>query len=115
MAVLAPANSPSLYHVAESETTAGIDALGNAIENPRPNERVLNLTTGTGYAEVADSASLDLTTEATWELWLNPFHNSNNERILVKDDTISRSWGIIKSSVSAVDELRWTTGNNTQK
>jgi hypothetical protein len=116
MAVLAPANSPSLYQVAESETTAGQDALGNAIENPRPNERVLNLTTGTGYAEVADSASLDLTTEATWELWLNPyFTTATTQRILVKDDTISRSWGIIKSSVSAVDELRWTTGNNTQK
>jgi hypothetical protein len=60
--------SPSLYHVAESETTAGQDALGNAITNPRPNERVLNLTTGTGYATVADNDSLDLTTEATWEV-----------------------------------------------
>jgi hypothetical protein len=43
--------SPSLFHVAESETTAGQDAFGTAIENPRPNERVLNLTTGTGYAD----------------------------------------------------------------
>jgi hypothetical protein len=108
--------SPSLYHVAESGTTAGQDALGNAIENPRPNERVLNLTTGTGYAEIADSASLDLTTAATWEMWLNPyFTTATTQRILVKDDTISRSWGIIKSSVSAVDELRWTTGGTTQK
>jgi hypothetical protein len=62
--------SPSNYHVAESETTAGQDALGNAIVNPRPNERVLNLTTGTGYAEIADSASLDLTTAGTWEAWV---------------------------------------------
>ena len=110
--------SPSLYHVAESETTAGQDALGNAITNPRPNERVLNLTTGTGYAEIADSASLDLTTAATWELWGNPyFTTATTQRLLVKDDTTdaARPWGIIKSSISTADELRWTSGTSTQK
>jgi hypothetical protein len=94
--------SPSLYHVAESETTAGQDALGNAIENPRPNERVLNLTTGTGYAEIADSASLDLTTEATWELWGNFYELfSSSESLLSK-------W-----STAAIDQRSWiVNGNN---
>ena len=53
--------SPSLYHVAESETTAGQDALGTAIENPRLNSRVLNLTTGTGYGRVSDSVDFKFT------------------------------------------------------
>ena len=95
--------SPSLYHVAESETTAGQDALGNAIENPRPNERVLNLTTGTGYAEIADSASLDLTTEATWEVWPD-FQSTGSQRyILSKYDTggNNRSWGIVVENPNA--------------
>lgn len=90
--------SPSLYHVAESETTAGQDALGNAIENPRPNERVLNLTTGTGYAEIADSASLDLTTAATWEVWGNfaDKQTNNQEAYLAKYNAggNQRSWNI---------------------
>jgi len=89
------------YHVAESETTAGQDALGNAIENPRPNERVLNLTTGTGYAEVADSASLDLTTAATWELWGN-FYGAipTFQYILSKYRATGneRSWAILRQS-----------------
>ena len=89
--------SPSLYHVAESETTAGQDALGTAIENPRPNERVLNLTTGTGYAEIADSASLDLTTEATWEVW-GDFSDATTEQYVLHSFDFAgakRSWGLM--------------------
>jgi hypothetical protein len=108
MAVLAPANSPSLYQVAESETTAGIDALGNAIENPRPNERVLNLTTGTGYAEIADSASLDLTTAATWELWGNFYGDKGMTEIFLSRDisgAVNRCWNINRSAGSADNRI----------
>jgi hypothetical protein len=114
MAVLAPANSPSLYHVAESETTAGQDALGNAIENPRPNDRVLNLTTGTGYATIADSASLDLTTAATWEVWPD-FRSTGSERyILSKYDTggNNRSWAIgVENPVAGSNRLNASFGD----
>jgi hypothetical protein len=102
MAVLAPANSPSLYQVAESETTAGQDALGTAIENPRPNERVLNLTTGTGYAEIADSASLDLTTAATWELWGNFYE------LFSTDEALLSKWGLLGTGKRSY----LITGNN---
>jgi hypothetical protein len=107
--------SPSLYHVAESETTAGQDALGNAIVNPRPNSRVLNLTTGTGYATVADSDSLDLTTAATWELWGN-FYGSIAGRIVLlsKYDTAGnqRSWWISKEPSGAADGIQLRTTSN---
>jgi hypothetical protein len=104
----------SNYHVAESETTAGQDALGTAITNPRPNERVLNLTTGTGYAEVADSASLDLTTAATWEVWPD-FRSTGSERyILSKYDTggNNRSWAIgVENSVAGSNKLNVSFGD----
>jgi hypothetical protein len=107
--------SPSLYHVAESETTAGQDALGNAIENPRPNERVLNLTTGTGYAEIADSASLDLTTAATWELWGN-FYGvpASQEAIISKYNTggNQRSWYFSKTESYAADKIEFRVSND---
>jgi hypothetical protein len=95
--------SPSLYHVAESETTAGQDALGNAIENPRPNDRVLNLTTGTGYAEIADSASLDLTTEATWELWGN-FYGDKGMGEIFLSRTFLVQW-IVAGTLTEVLEM----------
>jgi hypothetical protein len=108
--------SPSLYHVAESETTAGQDALGNAIENPRPNERVLNLTTGTGYAEIADSASLDLTTEATWELWGNFYELfSSSESLLSKwssSVTDQRSWIVNGNNGAELNRVRLAISAN---
>ena len=113
--------SPSLYHVAESETTAGQDALGTAIENPRPNDRVLNLTTGTGYAEVADSASLDLTTEATWELWGNFYRNTGDPdfHFLSKWDNNlgdNRSWWFRNDDETGEEEFQvglFTNGSPT--
>ena len=107
--------SPSLYHVAESETTAGQDALGTAIENPRPNERVLNLTTRTGYAEIADSASLDLTTAATWEMWGN-FYGvpASQEAIISKYNTggNQRSWYFSKTESYAADKIEFRVSND---
>jgi hypothetical protein len=102
--------SQSLYQVAESETTAGQDALGNAITNPRPNERVLNLATGTGYAEIADSASLDLTTEATWEMWGNFYELfSSSETLLSKWSTAAiaqRSWIVNGNNGAELNRIR---------
>jgi hypothetical protein len=99
--------SPSNYHVAESETTAGQDALGNAIENPRPNERVLNLTTGTGYATVADSASLDLGTSSlvTHEFWIKIEDGSVNHRIIDKFSSVN---GIGLQYISSISSIRVT-------
>jgi hypothetical protein len=108
--------SPSLYHVAESETTAGQDALGNAIENPRPNERVLNLTTGTGYAEIADSASLDLTTEATWELWGNFYGDKGMGEIFLSRDVsgaVDRCWNINRGAGNADNRINIGVVNST--
>ena len=108
--------SPSLYHVAESETTAGIDALGNAITNPRPNERVLNLTTGTGYATVADNDSLDLTTAATWELWGNFYELfSSSESLLSKwssSVTAKRSWIVNGNNGAELNRVRLAISAN---
>jgi hypothetical protein len=108
--------SPSLYHVAESETTAGQDALGNAIENPRPNDRVLNLTTGTGYAEVADSASLDLTTAATWELWGNFYGDKGMGEIFLSRDVsgaVDRCWNINRGAGNADNRINIGVVNST--
>jgi hypothetical protein len=108
--------SPSLYHVAESETTAGQDALGNAIVNPRPNERVLNLTTGTGYAEIADSASLDLTTEGTWELWGNFYGDKGMGEIFLSRDVsgaVDRCWNINRGAGNADNRINIGVVNST--
>jgi hypothetical protein len=112
-------NSPPELLIPTSNTIPTNDALGNAIENPRPNERVLNLTTGTGYATVADSASLDLTTEATWELWGN-FYGAVavDEDLLVKYDTgdvAGSSFLIYKNDTSAIDALLIITVDTTAR
>ena len=91
-----------------------VDVLGNAIVNPRPNERVLNLTTGTGYATVTDSASLDLTTEATWELWPDFQSTGLPKIILSKNDTggNNRSWAIgVENSVAGNNTLNVSFGD----
>jgi hypothetical protein len=95
------------FHVAESETTAGQDALGNAIENPRPNERVLNLTTGTGYATVADNDSLDLGTSSlvTQEFWIKIEDGSVNHRIIDKGSPVN---GIGLQYISSISSIRVT-------
>jgi hypothetical protein len=99
--------SPSLFHVAESETTAGQDAFGTAIVNPRPNERVLNLTTGTGYAEIADNNSLDLGTSSlvTQEFWIKIEDGSVNHRIIDKFSSVN---GIGLQYISSISSIRVT-------
>ena len=103
-------------YVAQSEVTQGVDALGNSITNPRPNERVLNLTTGTGYAEVADSASLDLTTAGTWEMWGNFYGDtpSSTEALLSKSSFADnqRTVNVVRSSAGANNTIRFSATLN---
>ena len=51
--------------------TAGTDALGNAITNPRPNAKVLNFHGDVGNATIPHDASLNLTDDFTVEYWGN--------------------------------------------
>jgi hypothetical protein len=94
-------------YVAQSEVTQGVDALGNSITNPRPNERVLNLATGTGYATVADSASLDLGTSSlvTHEFWIKIEDGSVNHRIIDKFSSVN---GIGLQYISSISSIRVT-------
>jgi hypothetical protein len=94
-------------YVAQSEVTQGVDALGNAIANPRPNERVLNLTTGTGYADIADNDSLDLGTSSlvTQEFWIKIEDGSVNHRIIDKGSPVN---GIGLQYISSISSIRVT-------
>jgi hypothetical protein len=94
-------------YVAQSEVTQGVDALGNAIVNPRPNERVLNLTTGTGYADIADNDSLDLGTSSlvTQEFWIKIEDGSVNHRIIDKGSPVN---GIGLQYISSISSIRVT-------
>ena len=57
--------------VSASDANDQIDALGNAILEPRRNTQQLNLFGEGEYSSTPDSDSLDVTTEATWEIWGN--------------------------------------------
>ena len=57
--------------VTASDANDQIDALGNAILEPRRNTQQLNLFGEGEYSSTPDSDSLDVTTEATWEIWGN--------------------------------------------
>jgi hypothetical protein len=57
--------------VSASDANDQIDALGTAILEPRLNTQQLNLFGDGEYSSTPDSASLDLTTTATWEVWGN--------------------------------------------
>jgi hypothetical protein len=94
-------------YVAQSEVTQGVDALGNSITNPRPNERVLNLTTGTGYADIADNDSLDLGTSSlvTQEFWIKIEDGSVNHRIIDKGSPVN---GIGLQYISSISSIRVT-------
>jgi len=97
-------------------TTAGTDALGTAIAEPRVNIKQLNLFGDGEYAKVADADSLDLTTEATWELWGNFYGAapSPTQAILSKTrfSTNERTVDIVKSSASADNTVSFTSSQN---
>ena len=100
--------------VSASDANDQIDALGTAILEPRRNTQQLNLFGEGEYSRTPDSDSLDLTTEATWEMWGN-FYGvpAATYDILSKFDTGSqRSWRIASGSAGAADELAFLTSSN---
>ena len=93
--------------VPESDTTAGQDALGNAIAEPRPTAATFNLFGDGEYGRVADADSLDLTTEATWEIWINPYGDFGVDKTFLSkwEPTSGRSWMIYQNDTQADNEL----------
>ena len=97
--------------VSASDANDQIDALGTAILEPRLNTQQLNLFGEGEYSSTPDSASLDLTTEATWEIWGN-FYGvpATSYSVLSKYDTGSqRSWWVGKSSLDLATEFKMQT------
>ncbi len=98
----------SNFLIPESDTTAGQDALGNSIAEPRPTAATFNLFGDGEYASIADADSLDVTTEATWEVWGNFYGDRGvSETLLSKDisGTSNRLWNINKVSGDSDNQL----------
>ena len=97
--------------VSASDANDQIDALGTAILEPRLNTQQLNLFGEGEYSSTPDSASLDVTTAATWEVWGN-FYGvpATSYSVLSKYDTGSqRSWWVGKSSLDLATEFKMQT------
>jgi hypothetical protein len=60
--------SPDNHYIPASDSDNSIDALGAAIDNPRPNNKVINLIADDAKATVAADASMDVT--KTIEGWV---------------------------------------------
>ena len=106
--------TPSNFLIPESDTTAGEDALGNAIAEPRPTAATFNFFGDGEYARIADADSLDLTTEATWEIWGNFYGAvSSNKTLIAKTDITNgtRSWQFLKDITDQNDELSFALGS----
>ena len=103
--------------VSASDANDQIDALGNAILEPRRNTQQLNLFGEGEYSSTPDSDSLDVTTAATWEIWGNFYGPSVNnfDGIFAKyfAATGGRSWAITKKSGTAADVVRMYFGDST--
>ncbi len=87
-----------LIPVSDDDPT--VDALGTAIADPRINDHQINLFGDGEYVECVNDSSLDLTTEATWEIWGNFYLNDlSNNRLFSKyqSTTDDRDWSIYKS------------------
>lgn len=112
-------NSPSNYLVPESDTNAGFDALGNAISEPRVNNKQINLFGDGEYALVPDSDSLDVTTAATWELWVDVYGDVTiDEDLITKYDTAdvsNSSFVLYRNDTNSADELSFITVDTTPK
>jgi hypothetical protein len=102
--------------VSASDANIQIDALGTAILEPRLNTQQLNLFGEGEYSSTPDSASLDLTTTATWEIWGN-FYGvpaDSTKYLLAKWDFVDgqrRTWAIIKGSTGLASDLLMLWGN----
>jgi hypothetical protein len=88
--------------VTASDANDQIDALGTAISEPRLNTQQLNLFGEGEYSSTPDSASLDVTTAATWELWCEPIFLSNERPLISKYGTTGEmSWELQVDVTSA--------------
>jgi hypothetical protein len=109
----APSENTQL--VSASDANDQIDALGNAILEPRRNTQQLNLFGEGEYSRTPDSASLDLTTAATWELWGN-FYGvpATSNYLFAKWDFVdgqNRAWAIMKNTAGLDSDLSVLWGN----
>jgi len=95
--------------VTASDANDQIDALGTAILEPRLNTQQLNLFGEGEYSSTADSASLDLTTTATWELWGDFYATVADTNTYISkydDNTDNREWIVSKPSSVSAGEVR---------
>jgi hypothetical protein len=109
----APSENTQL--VSASDANDQIDALGTAILEPRRNTQQLNLFGEGEYSSTPDSASLDLTTAATWELWGN-FYGvpATSNYLFAKWDFVdgqNRAWAIMKNTAGLDSDLSVLWGN----
>ena len=93
--------------VSASDANDQIDALGNAILEPRRNTQQLNLFGDGEHSSTPDSASLDVTTTATWELWGN-FYGVVDASIRLWSQYVAseRSWIFLKVAGDGADEMQ---------
>jgi hypothetical protein len=77
--------------VSASDANDQIDAYGTAISEPRLNTQQINLFGDGEYSSTPDSASLDLTTAATWEIWCEPIFLSSERPLISKFGTTGES------------------------
>ena len=102
--------------VTASDANDQIDALGTAISEPRLNTQQLNLFGEGEYSRTPDSASLDLTTTATWEVWGNFYGAApaSTQAILSKTrfSGNERTVDITKSSASADNTVNFTASSD---
>jgi len=101
--------------VSASDANDQIDAFGTAILEPRLNNQQINLAGEGEYALTPDSDSLDVTTEATWEIWGNFYGTDAVEYLLSKYVTTGdqRSWAIAIRPELADNVVRLLTGDGT--
>ena len=111
-----PQGNAGYQLVSASDANDQIDALGTAILEPRLNTQQLNLFGEGEYSSTPDSASLDVTTAATWELWGN-FYGVGDKYYFSKYSTTpaARTWAIGRESGSlpqAANEFRLLLSSN---
>tara|TARA_R110002073_G_C9465701_1_gene579033 strand:- start:513 stop:2159 length:1647 start_codon:yes stop_codon:yes gene_type:complete len=102
--------------VSTTDANDQIDAFGTAILEPRLNTQQLNLFGDGEYSSTPDSASLDLTTTATWEVWGNFYGAApaSTQAILSKTrfSGNERTADITKSSATADNTVNFTASSN---
>ena len=107
--------TPDQQLISASDANDQIDALGTAILEPRLNTQQLNLFGEGEYSSTPDSASLDVTTTATWEIWGNFYGvTASNQTITSKQDggASKQSFALSRIASDPASELRLVTSSN---